>query len=33
MAVKIALTIHLVLYEFQIGEIVAEEMISGDNKL
>ncbi|CAD8082758.1 unnamed protein product [Paramecium primaurelia] len=33
MAVKISLTIHLVLYEFQIGEIVAEEMISRDYKL
>ncbi|CAD8177507.1 unnamed protein product [Paramecium octaurelia] len=33
MAVKVALTILLVLYEFQIGEIVAEEMISSNHKL
>ncbi|CAK70352.1 unnamed protein product (macronuclear) [Paramecium tetraurelia] len=32
-AVKIGLTIHLVQYEFQIGKIVAEQMISSDNKL
>lgn len=26
-AIKITLTIHLILYEFQIGETIAEEMI------